>query len=498
MIIDFSKLSRFTESGEHGPGRDNISEYILPTSKVTKAAHPIAKRCLSYPPGLSYIRPSRLPIFIMTVIRDSSNIAVADGTATVKGWVQDIRNLGGISFLTLRDRFGIIQVTMPKKKIDPELFENITKLSRESVISVTGEVKESKQTALGLELIPTAFELYSEAAVPLPMGVIDKVNVEMDTRLNHRFMDLRKPKIKAIFELRSLAVALVNETMQELGFTCVSTPKIVASGAEGGATLFHVDYFGKPAYLAQSPQLYKQILMSTGLDKIYEIGPAFRAEHSNTNRHVTEFTSFDGEMCWIDKEEDVMEMIGKIVDNVLRGLKERGKKQLEILGKDIKVPALPYPVLTYSECLKMVQDAGLKLKEGDDLGTEGEKIVGDIMEEKGFDLYFIAEYPEEAKPFYIMEKDGTPYSFSFDLDYKGQEISSGGQREHRYNELVARMEKKGLNPEDFEFYLDAFKYGMPPHGGWGIGLDRFIVKMLDLPNVREAILFPRDMSRLSP
>ena len=203
-------------------------------------------------------------------------------------------------------------------------------------------------------------------------------------------------------------------------------------------------------------------------------------------------------MSWIQSQNDVMAMIEEIVDHVLRGLKERGAKQLEVLGKEIAVPARPYPVLTYSECLEMVNGAGLKLNEGDDLGTEGEKIVGDIMAQKGIDLYFIAEYPEEAKPFYIMEKDGTPYSYSFDLDYRGQEVSSGGQREHRYDVLVKRMEKKGLDPEDFEFYLEAFRYGMPPHGGWGIGIERFLVKMLDLPNIREAILFPRDPSRLEP
>ena len=434
----------------------------------------------------------------MTVIRDSSTIAVSDGTATVHGWVQDVRNLGGISFLTLRDRHGTLQVTMPKKKIDPELFEKLTKLPRESVVSITGDVKESNQTALGLELIPTSAEVIGEAAVPLPMGVIDKVNVEMDTRLNHRFMDVRKPEIKAIFELKSIMVDLIEEAVRENGFTRVYTPKIGAAGAEGGAELFRVQYFDRPAYLAQSPQLYKQILMSTGLDRVYEIGPAFRAEQSNTNRHVTEFISFDGEMSWIQNQNDVMAMIEEIVDHVLRGLKERGAKQLEILGKEINVPARPYPILTYSECLKMVNDAGLKLNEGDDLGTEGEKIVGDVMGQKGIDLYFIAEYPEEAKPFYIMEKDGTPYSFSFDLDYRGQEVSSGGQREHRYDVLVKRMEKKGLNPEDFEFYLEAFRYGMPPHGGWGIGIERFLVKMLDLPNIREAILFPRDPSRLEP
>ena len=435
---------------------------------------------------------------LMCEIRDSSTVKVGDGVVTVKGWVQDIRNLGGISFIALRDRYGVIQLTLPKKKIDPELFGSITKLSRESVISVTGEVKESNQTELGVEIIPSAFVLESEAAVPLPLGVIDKVSAELDTRLNNRFMDVRKPEVKAIFELKSMMVELIEEAVRSNGFTQVYTPKIGAAGAEGGAELFKVKYFEKDAYLAQSPQLYKQILMSTGLDRVFEIGPAFRAEHSNTNRHVTEFISFDGEMSWIENEEQVMAMIEEIIDHVLKGLKEKGAKQLALLGKEITVPARPYPILTYSECLKIVNDGGLDLKEGDDLGTEGEKIVGDHMAAKGCDLYFIAEYPEEAKPFYIMEKDGTPYSFSFDLDYRGQEISSGGQREHRYDKLVARMEKKGLDPKDFGFYLDAFKYGMPPHGGWGIGIERLLVKMLDLSNIREAILFPRDPARLAP
>ena len=434
----------------------------------------------------------------MCEIRNSSNIKADDGIVTVKGWVQDIRNLGGISFIALRDRYGVIQLTLPKKKIDPELFGSITKLSRESVISVVGEVKESNQTELGVEVIPQSFVLESEAAVPLPLGVIDKVSAELDTRLNNRFMDVRKPEVKAIFELKSMMVELIEEAVRKNGFTQVYTPKIGAAGAEGGAELFKVKYFEKDAYLAQSPQLYKQILMSTGLDRVFEIGPAFRAENSNTNRHVTEFISFDGEMSWIENEEQVMAMIEEIIDHVLTGLKERGAKQLALLGKEINVPARPYPILTYSECLRIVNDGGLDLKDGDDLGTDGEKIVGDHMAAKGCDLYFIAEYPEEAKPFYIMEKDGTSYSYSFDLDYRGQEISSGGQREHRYDKLVARMEKKGLDPKDFGFYLDAFKYGMPPHGGWGIGIERLLVKMLDLSNIREAILFPRDPARLAP
>lgn len=434
----------------------------------------------------------------MAIVRLSSQVSVGDGAVSVGGWVQDVRNLGGISFITMRDRAGTYQVTMPKKKIDPGLFSMLTGLSRETVVRIEGEVKESAQTVSGWEIVPSAAEVLSPAAVPLPLGVVDKVNVEMDTRLNHRFMDLRKPEVRAVFQLRSIMEDLVEEAASALGFSRVHTPKIGAAGAEGGAELFRVQYFDRPAYLAQSPQLYKQILMSTGLDRVYEIGPAFRAEQSNTNRHVTEFISFDGEMAWIEDQTEVMRTVEEIVDRVLRGLRERGAGQLEVLGREVSVPARPYPVLTYAECLEMARGAGLDLKEGDDLGTEGERAVGDRMAEKGYDLYFIAEYPEEAKPFYIMEKDGTPHSCSFDLDYRGQEISSGGQREHRYDRLVERMGRKGLDPADFEFYLEAFRYGMPPHGGWGIGVERLLVKALDLPNIREAILFPRDPSRLSP
>ncbi|MGI5964608.1 MAG: aspartate--tRNA(Asn) ligase [Candidatus Methanomethylophilaceae archaeon] len=434
----------------------------------------------------------------MTLSRNTGDIEAGDGSVTVSGWVQDVRNLGGISFLILRDRFGTVQITMPKKKTEPGLFAMLTTVSRESAVRITGDVKESSQTESGIEIIPTSAEIISEAETPLPLGVIDKVNAEIDTRLNHRFMDLRKPEVRAVFELKSLMYRIITEVCCEYGFTQVATPKINSSGAEGGATLFKVDYFGREAYLAQSPQLYKQMLMSSGLDRVFEISPAFRAEHSNTNRHVTEFVSFDGEISWIDSQEDVMNMLETIINRVLSGISERGKKQLSVLGKTVNVPAVPYPRITYSECLDIVRKNGLALKDGDDLGTEGEKIIGDYMSSKGYELYFICEYPEEAKPFYIMEKDGTPFSYSFDLDYKGQEISSGGQREHRIGRLTERMEKKGLDPKDFEFYLEAFRFGMPPHGGWGIGTERLLTKMLDLPNIREAILFPRDPARLSP
>ena len=231
---------------------------------------------------------------------------------------------------------------------------------------------------------------------------------------------------------------------------------------------------------------------------MFEIGPAFRAEPSDTVRHVSEFISFDGEMAYIDSMNDVLQMLEGCIQHVIKGVAETSSAQLEILGTEVKVPKAPYPVIEYKDAVEIVTKEGMEISLGDDLGTEGEKILGSVMEEKGYEMYWIVEYPEEAKPFYIMEKEGTPYSYSFDLDYKGQEISSGGQREHRYDVLVDRISKKGLNPEDFNFYLDAFKYGMPPHGGWGIGVERLVQKMLSLPNVREAILFPRDRVRLVP
>ncbi|MDD1772354.1 MAG: aspartate--tRNA(Asn) ligase [Methanomassiliicoccales archaeon] len=421
-----------------------------------------------------------------------------DKEVTVEGWAQEVRNLGGISFLILRDRYGLVQITAPKKKITPEVMQAITSLSRESVVRITGIVKASAQVKSGYEIIPSTVTVQSSAMTPLPMGVVDKVDVEAETRFNHRYMDLRKPEARAVFEIKSLVLRLIDEYMADNGFVEVFTPKLVASGAEGGSTLFKIDYFGKPAYLAQSPQLYKQMLMSTGMDRIFEIGPAFRAEPSDTARHVSEFISYDGEMAHIDSQTEVMAMIEGCMQYVISEVQTRGARSLEVLGTQVVLPKAPYPVISYEKAISMVQAAGFKIELGEDLGTEGEKMLGDLMAQDGHEMYWIAEYPEEAKPFYIMEKEGTPYSFSFDLDYKGQEISSGGQREHRYDRLVQRMEKKGLDPKSFEFYLNSFAYGMPSHGGWGIGVERLVQKMLGLNNIRETILFPRDRNRLVP
>jgi aspartyl-tRNA synthetase len=420
---------------------------------------------------------------------------------TVGGWVQDLRNLGGISFLQLRDRDGVIQVTTLKKR-SKELFDLVASLSRESVLLVTGTVKESKEARAGFEVLPDNIVMLNKAETPLPLGVIDKVGADLDTRLNNRFLDLRKEGIRAIFQIEAKAIEGIRGFLVSEGFVEVSTPKIVAAGAEGGSTLFPIKYFDRSAYLAQSPQLYKQNLMATGLDRIYEIAHAYRAEASDTIRHIAEFISLDVEMAFIESSEDVMAVAEGIVVSSLEHVRDRAQDELQKLGVKIEQPMTPFPRVKYKEAVEIVKAAGLRIEHGDDLGTEGEKALGEAMKrEKNCELYFITEFPTALKrgTFYAKRSDEDPETTGyFDLDYKGQEIVSGGQREHRYNVLVEQMRENNLNLESFDFYLKAFRFGMPPHGGFGFGVERYVQKMLDLPNIREAVLYPRDRSRLVP
>jgi aspartyl-tRNA synthetase len=427
--------------------------------------------------------------------------ALFDQKVTVGGWVQDLRNLGGISFLQLRDRDGVIQVTTLKKR-SKDLFDLVASLPRESVLLVTGTVKESKEARAGFEVLPDSIVLLNKAETPLPLGVIDKVGADLDTRLNNRFLDLRKEEIRAIFQIEAKALDGIRGFLVSEGFVEVSTPKIVAAGAEGGSTLFPIKYFDRSAYLAQSPQLYKQNLMATGLDRIYEIAHAYRAEASDTIRHIAEFISLDVEMAFIESSEDVMAVAEGIVVNSLEYVRDRAKDELQKLGVKIEQPMTPFPRVKYKEAIEIVKAAGLRIENGDDLGTDGEKALGEAMKrEKNCELYFITEFPTALKrgTFYAKRSDEDPETTGyFDLDYKGQEIVSGGQREHRYNVLVEQMRENNLNLDSFDFYLKAFRFGMPPHGGFGFGVERYVQKMLDLPNIREAVLYPRDRSRLVP
>ena len=419
-------------------------------------------------------------------------------TLVLGGWVEDVRNLGSIAFVLIRLRDGTVQVAV-KKKRDEALFQQLTKLTRESVVRVTGKVVGNKEARQGRELEPTAAEVLAAADAPLPLGVVDKVGAEFNTRLDNRAIDLRKPATRAIFRIRHLLEGALRAELDRRGFTGVQTPKLAGAGAEGGATLFTTDYFGRRAFLSQSPQLYKQVLMGTGLDFVYEIGPAFRAEPSDTVRHVTEFTSFDAEIAWIDGQDDVLRILEDTVVAAISSVRDQGKDLLALLEVKLTVPRLPLPRVTYSEAIEILNGQGKRIRDGEDIDTEGEKIVAGEMVRRGHEMYFLTEYPTDVKPFYVMAKPEDPeYSFSFDLEYKGDEMASGGQREHRYSVLLENMKKRGIDPAGFEFYLAPFRYGMPPHGGWGLGLDRLVQKLLDLPNIREAILFPRDRNRLSP
>ena len=414
---------------------------------------------------------------------------------TVAGWIEDIRNIGSIAFVIIRDKKGTLQVTCLKKE-NPDVFNKMVNLPRESVISVTGLCQESNKARNGYEIIPEEFEILSTSETPLPLGVADKIESELETRLDNRFIDLRKPEIQAIFKIRTQLIAAVHEYLRTNDFIEVHTPNLIASSSEGGTDVFKLKYFEKTAFLAQSPQLYKQMLMSTGFDRVYEIAWYFRAEEHNTRRHLNESTAVDIEMAFINSEEDVMKILEGLVQHIWKKATEC-KTELEILNKKIKVPKSPFKRIKYDEVINELNKKGNKIKWGEDLGSEEEKLLGDILKKQGHDFYFITNYPIEAKPFYTMPREGK-YSHAFDLECKGVEMASGSQRIHDIELLIERIEACGLNPNDFESYLKGFRYGMPPHGGFGFGIERFIMELLDIKNIRECILFPRDRTRLKP
>ena len=414
---------------------------------------------------------------------------------TVAGWIEDIRNIGSIAFVILRDKKGTLQLTV-LKKTNPELFGQLISLSRESVISVKGRCRENEKVRNGYEILPEKVKVLSVSETPLPLGIVDKVEADFDTRLDNRFIDLRKQEIQAIFKIRNVVIATVHEYLRSQDFIEIHTPNIIASSSEGGTDVFRLKYFEKEAFLAQSPQLYKQTLMSTGLDRVYEIAWYFRAEEHNTRRHLNESTAIDLEMAFIEDEEDVMKILENLVHHMWKRASEC-KEELDILNKKISVPNLPFSRIEYDKAISKLQKNNSSIEWSQDLGTEDEKLLGEIMGKEDKEFYFITKYPLESKPFYTMP-EGTKLSRSFDLANKGVEIASGSQRIHDAALLKERLKACNLNPKDFEFYLKAFRYGMPPHGGFGFGIERFLMELLDITNIRECILFPRDRTRLTP
>jgi len=414
----------------------------------------------------------------------------------LKGWCEKTRDLGNLKFFILRDREGNIQVTLKKGEVKDSLLQIVQKLNREDCLAVTGVVRKSEKAPGGKEVIPETIEVVSKSQTPLPLDMGGRIESGKDKRFDYRFLDMRNPKIQSIFRVRDVALTKMRDFFESNGFVEVHTPIIQAAGAEGGATMFPMVYYKNEAFLRQSPQLYKQILMASSLDNVYEIGPAFRAEKSHTRRHVAEFLSLDMEMGWIESEEDILKVIERMVVFVLKGLKKDSQAELKTLGAEIKIPTLPFKRLTYDDALKLLEKNGLKVPWGDDLEDTQESKLGEILSKKGHEWYYITKYPSKIKPFYIM-MDGK-ISKGIDLDFKGMEIASGGQREHRVNEIVNVMKSKKMNPNNFKFFLDAFKYGIPPHGGVGFGVERFVQMVLGMENIKEIILFPRTPEKLVP
>ena len=404
------------------------------------------------------------------------------------GWVVDLRKLGKMAFLTVRDVTGMCQVIV--KGDSMSLLEG---LNRQSVVRILGKIQASKAKDFDFEVSATEIQVLAKAEYPLPIDPIGRLESDIDNRLNSRALDMRNQKTASIFKLRSKVLASIRETLIKRKFIEINTPKIIGSASEGGADLFSLDYFGQQAYLAQSPQLYKE-QMTIGLERVFEISSFYRAEKSHTGRHLSEFTSVDIEAAMMDYT-DVMDVLESIVIDVFKNTSENSKTEQQEIGHEIKVPKSPFERVTYTQALEELSELDIKIEFGEDLQDSHLRSLG----EKHSGFFFLTDWPMKLKPFYIHEKDDDPtLSRSFDLQYGYLELSSGGRRLHDPEQLKVRLKEQDLDPSSFEEHLKTFGWGMPPHSGWGMGLDRLMTVLVGIDNVREVVLYPRDPDRLKP
>ncbi|MBQ2639347.1 MAG: aspartate--tRNA(Asn) ligase [Bacilli bacterium] len=426
-----------------------------------------------------------------------------DKEVTISGFVDNIRNLQWVQFVIIRDDTSKVQVTIEKsEESNKEMVELIESLPLESTVKITGKVVESPKVKLnGMEIIPSSIEVTSKSDEELPFNFKDLNNVNLDTRLDYRFIDLRNDKNMLIFKIQSDITKYMREFLYEKEFTEIHTPKLIGTASESGSEVFEVKYFDDKAYLAQSPQFYKQMAMASGFNKIFEVAPVFRAENSNTSRHATEFTSFDVEMSYIDSSQDVMDLEAELIAYTFDKISKKYKDKIkEVFNMDIVVPKLPFPRLSLSDIYKELEERyNYKVDESEktDLTTEAEKLCYKLSKDKfNHEFLFVTDYPADKRAFYHM-RDENGLLLGYDLIWRGVEITSGAQREHRYEEVVKNAESKGLK-DDVKFYLEFFKYGCPPHGGFGIGLDRLTMLLLGVPSVKESQFLFRGPNRLNP
>jgi nondiscriminating aspartyl-tRNA synthetase len=412
---------------------------------------------------------------------------------TLFGWVQEIRDLGGIRFLILQDREDTIQVTILRKKVDSEVLSKSDVLQKRYSIGVKGVVKKTDMTPRGVEVIPKQIKILATATPQLPIDIAGKTPANLEVRLDARALDLSQEKNVAVFKIQHTALEAIRVFLFERGFIEVYTPRIIASATEGGAALFSFDYFKRKAFLAQSPQLYKEQLVMS-LEKVFEVGPFFRAEESHTRIHSSEFVSIDIEQAFADAEE-VMQLLERLMQCVCKTVAEKCQKPLATLRHKVNVPEVPFKRLTYDEILRDLKHEGIEVPWGEDLATSVLRTLGKIHPY----FYFITEWPTRSRSFYIKPRDDNPeICEGFDLMWSWLELVSGGTRIAAKELLVKQLKEKGLNPESFKHHLQAFDYGMPPHAGWAIGLGRLTMMLTGKKNIREVTLYPRDKFRLTP
>ena len=416
--------------------------------------------------------------------------------AILEGAIHSIRNMGDVAFVIIRKREGLFQTVF----VNEEVNFSIHDLKEGMTVKVKGIVNEEERAPHGRELRIREIQVLSAPAEPLPLAIDKwKLNTSLEAKLNYRSLSLRNIQERARFKIQEALTRAFRDYLYENGFTEIHTPKIGARGAEGGANLFKLSYFHKPAVLAQSPQFYKQMMVGV-FDRVFETGPVFRAEKHNTKRHLNEYTSLDFEMGYIDSFEEIMAMETGFLQYAMKLLKENYGKELEILKVQLpdvsKIPAVRFDVAKELVAKKYNR----QIRNPFDLEPEEEALIGQYFkEEYNADFVFITHYPSKKRPFYAMDDpEDTRFTLSFDLLFHGLEITTGGQRIHDYNALLKKIEDRGMDTEGMEQYLDTFKYGMPPHGGLGIGLERLTMQLLGEENVREACLFPRDLNRLEP
>lgn len=416
----------------------------------------------------------------------------------VCGWVIRRAQVGRVLILEVSSSSSVRPyVLVFKPEREPELYSVVGDIDVGTALCFEGRIAEEQKSRRGVECVVEKLEVYAKPVEPLPVDTAGKTPVLLDTRLKYRWLLARKPEERAIFRIRAGVIKAAREYFEKHGFIEVHTPKIVAAGAEGGATLFKIQYFESEAYLSQSPQLYKQMLV-TSFERVYEITPYFRAEKFNTTRHLNESWGIDAEQGFISGVEDVMKTLEDLVVYILDYVSRNHREELEVLGVEVPRVSTPFKRLKFTEVVDILRSEGIDVREDEDLSDYAEKKLGEIMSEKKHYLYFIVGFPWSSTAFYYMREEDGVYTRKFDLDFGGLEIASGGQREHRYEKLVEALRDKGLNPENYTFYLEAFKYGMPPHGGFGLGVERLLMKILNLENIREAVFFVRDRTRLVP